>query len=78
MDMQLGIIWLHSNAMARKDRRDAFADPLDNPEWDGLIRVLMLATSIIRRIKNLSSMFSFRNRAREAVKAVPDHGVCVS
>jgi len=78
MDMQLGLIWLHSNAMARKGGRDAFADPLDSPEWDGLIRVLMLATSIARRIKNLPSIFSLRNGAGEAVKAVPDHGVCVS
>ena len=78
MDMQLGIIWMYSNAMAREARRDAFSDPLDSPEWDGLIRVLMLATSIVRRITSLPSIFSLRNRARETVKAVPDHGVCVS
>ena len=78
MDMQLGIIWMYSNAMAREASRDAFSDPLDSPEWDGLIRVLMFATSVARGIMSLPSIFSFRNRPREAVKAIPDHGVCVS
>jgi len=78
MDMQLAIIWLHSNAMGKKARHGAFADPLDSPEWDGLIRVLMLATSIARRLTNLPSFFSLRNGARETVEAVPDRGICVS
>ena len=37
MDIQWSMIWTRSNAVAtRSNRRDAFADPLERDEWQGL------------------------------------------
>lgn len=38
MDIQSSMIWTYSNAVAdkSKSRNDAFADPLERPEWQGL------------------------------------------
>ena len=78
MDMQLALIWLHSNAMASKTRRDAFADPLDSPEWDGLIRVLILARMISRWFSKLGLASQIRNRVHRPVEVARNHDVCIS
>ena len=78
MDIQWSTIWQYSNALGKKGRRGAFADPLDGPEWEGLVWAPVLVASISCWIASLSLAFPMRDRARRPVKAVPDHGVCVS
>ncbi|UVC11475.1 hypothetical protein IHQ71_13380 [Rhizobium sp. TH2] len=78
MDTQWSTIWQYSNAVGKKTKRGAFADPLDGPEWEGLIWAPVLAASVARRIANLRFAFPIRGRAYGSVKAAPDHGICIS
>jgi len=78
MDMQWNIIWQYSSEFGRTRKDCPFADPLDGPEWEGLVRVPVLAASIARRIENFRAAFPMRDEARKRVKTIPDHGVCVS
>ncbi|MDB5550527.1 MAG: hypothetical protein JWL86_511 [Rhizobium sp.] len=78
MDMQWNIIWQYSSASGRTRKDGPFADPLNGPEWEGLVWVPVLVASIGRRFANFRLAFPIRNSARGPVKAVPDHGVCVS
>jgi hypothetical protein len=78
MDTQWSTIWQYSNDMGGKRKRGAFADPLDGPEWEGLVWVPVLAASVSRRIGDLRFDFLMRGRAHGPTNAAPDHGVCVS
>jgi hypothetical protein len=78
MDTQWSTIWQYSHAVGRKRRRGAFDDPLDSPEWEGLVWVPVLAVSFARRITDMKLAFPIRGRAHGPVKAAPDHGICVS
>jgi hypothetical protein len=78
MDMQWNTMWQYSNAAARKTRRGAFTDPLDDPEWEGLVWAPVLALSVGRRIANLRLALRARNTAGRPAEAAADHGVCVS
>jgi hypothetical protein len=78
MDTQWNIIWQYSSAFGRTRKDGPFADPLDSPEWQGLVWVPVLAASVARRIANFRFAFPIRGRVTASVKAVPDHGVCVS
>lgn len=78
MDMQWSTIWQYSNAAARNSKRDPFADPLDGPEWEGLIWAPVLAAAIIRRLAEIRPAFPIRDGSHRPVNTVPDHGVCVS
>jgi hypothetical protein len=78
MDMQWSTIWQCSNVSGKKAGRNAFADPLDGPEWEGLVWAPVLAASIARRIADFRAAFPIRGRVRRPVKARPDHGICVS
>jgi hypothetical protein len=78
MDTQWSTIWQYSNAVGKKAKRGGFADPLDGPEWEGLVWVPVLATSVARRIADFGAGFPIRGRAYQSVKAEPDHGICIS
>ena len=49
MDIQSGMIWTYSVVVAgrAKTRRDAFADPLERPEWQGLGWVVTLISKLV-------------------------------
>jgi hypothetical protein len=78
MDMQWSTMWQYSKASAKKTRDGAFADPLDGPEWEGLVWAPVLAASIARRIVNFRAAFQTRSTARRPARTAPDHGICVS
>jgi len=78
MDMQWNTIWQYSCAFGRTRKDGPFADPLDAPEWEGLVWVPVLAVAVARRIANFRLGFPIRDRAHTSVKTVPDHGVCIS
>ena len=78
MDMQWSLIWQHSNASHARNKPDAFADPLDRPEWQGLVWVPVLAASMPRRLAALKSAWPAWGRAPLQREPSTDHEVCVS
>jgi len=80
MDSQWSMIWTHSNAAARKPktRRDAFADPLERPEWDGL----EWAVWLISRLVSAGRGTARQQRKTQAVErftgSATARSVCVS
>lgn len=48
MDMQWSLIWKYSNAISAKTKkREAFADPLEGREWEGLGWTVPLASRLL-------------------------------
>lgn len=49
MKIQWSMIWTHANAIPAKSRkqRDAFADPLERDEWQGLGWAVSLASRLL-------------------------------
>lgn len=80
MDIQSSIIWAYSNAAAgkAKSRRDAFADPLDRPEW----RDIGWAVSLISWLVSAGRRTSKNTHETQAVERftvpVAERSVCVS
>ena len=80
MDIQSILMWTYSNAAAGKARtqRDAFADPLDHPEW----RDMGWAVSLISWLVSPRRRASPPERKTQAVERftvpVSERGVCVS
>lgn len=42
------LLLLNQTRQSRRSRHDAFADPLERPEWQGLLPLLRIYTSLIR------------------------------
>lgn len=80
MDVQWSMIWTHSNKAAAisTKKRDAFADPLERPEWESLgwsVRMISRLIAAARPNSQKGRKIEEVERFTGAASAKP---VCVS
>lgn len=79
MDIQWSLILTQSYATATRGKtRDAFADPLEGPEWENLGWLVPLAARLIARSDRQIKKEQKIKQVERFTEAAPPKAVCVS
>ena len=80
MDIQWSLIWTYSNEVAAKSkkRRDAFSDPLERAEWEGLGWTIPLVSRLVSGPRPAQKNRQKIKEVERFTGAAPAQAVCVS
>ena len=79
MDPQWSLIWTHSNAISAKARkRDAFTDPLERAEWQGLGWTVPLVSRLLSGTRPAQRRVEKAEPVERFTTKLPPKAVCVS
>lgn len=80
MNILWSMIWTHSNAAAVKSKkaRDAFADPLERVEWQGLDWATTLIAKLVSGPRPVRAQKQKMQQVERFTASAPGKSVCVS